>query len=373
MRLGVNALRLSGQRLGVGRYIEYMLGYWDSMLARGDRVVVYVREPVSIAHLGLSAAFEFKVLASSAKGVFWENFVLPRHSRETDVLFCPSYTVPLAYRGRTVVATHSVNEAQGGTHSWWYSLTYSQRYRLSARKADAVVVPSGSTRRHVHDLYGVSEDKIAVIPQGVDDSFRPLEDEALLRETRKRYLGEDCPYILFVGKLSQRRNIPALIEAFGIVKRRERIPHRLLLFGPNVSGIPLETLAAEHGVRDSVVQTDGKLDSHRDIIPVYSAADVFVHPSAYEGFSLTIVEAMACGRPVVTVNRGAAKEIVDSAALTVEEPSVSELAAALGRVLTDSDLKRSLGAKALARAKSFRYEDTARHTLKILRRVAENG
>ncbi len=373
MRLGVNALRLSGQRLGVGRYIEYMLGYWDSMLARGDRVVVYIREPVDTARLGLSSAFEFKVLASSAKGVFWENFVLPRHSRETDVLFCPSYTVPLTYRGRTVVATHSVNEVQSGTHSWWYNFTYSQRYRLSARKANAVVVPSGSTRQHVHDLYGVSEDKIAVVPQGVDDSFRPLDDETLLRATRRRYLGDDCPYILFVGKLSQRRNIPALVKAFSVVKQRCHIPHRLLLFGPNVSAVPLEKLTAECGVADSVVQTDGKLENHRDIIPVYSAADVFIHPSAYEGFSLTIVEAMACGRPVITVNRGAAKEIVDSAALTVEEPSVPELAIALERVLTDSALRRSLGAKALERAKCFRYEDTARHTLKILRQVAQNG
>ena len=373
MRIGVDALRLSGQRLGIGRYIEYLFKHWDTMLEPDEQVVVYVREPFDPAPLGLSDAFEVRVLPSRLDGVFWEHFVLAKHWRETDVLFCPSYTIPLHYRGRSVVATHSVNEVQPGAHPWWYHLTYRQRNRLSARRADAVIVPSESARRHVEDLYGVDSARIDIVAEGVDDDFAPLEDESVLRETRRRFFGDERPYILFVGKLSQRRNIPELVTAFAELKRRSAIPHGLLLYGPNVHDLPLDRLVTELGVEDSVVQVNEKLADHQAIVPVYSAADLFVHPSAYEGFSLTTVEAMACGVPVVTVGRGAAAEIVRDTALTVDEPTAEKLALAMGRVLAEPDLRARLRAGALARADELRLSSTARGTLDVIRRVGRDG
>lgn len=373
MRIGVDALRLSGQRLGIGRYIEYLLKHWSTMLETDERVIVYVREPFDPAPLGLSDAFEVRVLPSRLDGVFWEHAVLAKRWRETDVLFCPSYTIPLHYRGRTVVATHSVNEVQPGTHPWWYHLTYRQRNRLSARRADAVIVPSESAHRHVEELYGVDPAKIDIVAEGVDDDFRPVEDEEVLRRTRERFFGDDRPYILFVGKLSQRRNIPELVTAFAEVKRTDGVPHGLLLYGPNVHDLPLDRLVADLGVDDSVVQSNEKLADHRAIIPVYSAADLFVHPSAYEGFSLTTVEAMACGVPVVTVNVGAVAEIVRDTALTVDEPTAVNLAGAIRRALSDTELRSTLRAAALARADELRLSATARGTLDVIRRVAKEG
>lgn len=371
MRIGVDALRLSGQRLGIGRYIEYLFKHWNTMLEADEQVVVYVREPFDAA--GLSDSFEVRVLPSRFDGVLWEHLVLAKRWRETDVLFCPSYTMPLHYRGRSVVATHSVNEAQAGTHPWWYHLTYRQRNKLSAQRADAVIVPSQSARRHVEELYGVRPEKIDIVAEGVDDDFRPIEDELVLSETRRRYFGDDRPYVLFVGKLSQRRSIPELVTAFATLKHEDGIPHGLLLYGPNILDLPLERLVADLGVEDSVVQVNEKLANHQDIMPVYSAADLFVHPSAYEGFSLTTVEAMACGVPVVTVNRGAVAEIVGDTALKVEEPTAENLAVAMRRMFTEPDLRASLRAAALERAESFRLSATAKGTLDVLRRVGAGG
>jgi glycosyltransferase involved in cell wall biosynthesis len=369
MRFGVNALRLSGQRLGIGRYIEYLLKDWDSMLEPGDQVVVYVREPFDKEDLGLSDAFEVRHLASRHNGVRWEHLVLARHWRETDVLFCPSYTVPLNYRGKLVVATHSVNEAEPGSHPWWYHLTYRQRNKLCARRSDAVIVPSLTTKGHVESLYGVAPERITIVPEGAPRSFAPVTDEALLAETRRRHLGDDVPYVLFVGKLSQRRNIPALIEAFARVKQSEGLPHKLLLFGPNVLEIPLDELIERLGIADSVVQTDGRIERHEDILPVYSGADLFVHPTEAEGFSLTIVEAMACGLPVITVGRGAVGEIVEGAALTIDAASPDKLEGAIRRVLTNGALREEMGRKSIARAELFRLDSTARGTLDVMRRV----
>jgi glycosyltransferase involved in cell wall biosynthesis len=370
MTFGFDALRLSGQRFGIGRYIEYVLKHWDTMLESGERVVVYVREPWDKSSLGLSDAFDVRVLPSRLKGVWWESFVLSRHWRETDVLFCPSYTIPLTYRGKTVVATHSVNEIQSGAHTRWYDLTWRQRNKRSARSADAVIVPSESARRHVVELYGVPAKRVYVVPEGVDDAFRPVEDASLLSATRRRFFGDERPYVLFVGKFSQRRNIPTLIQAFAQAKRQDGLPHGLLLYGANVHDLPLDRIAAEAGVSDSVVMINEQLADHRDIIPVYSAADLYAFPSAYEGFSLTVCEAMACGTPVVTVNRGAVAEIVDGAALTIEEPTVEQLADAMERVLSDPDLKSQLRTKAIERSKLFRFSDCARGTLDVLREVA---
>lgn len=370
MVFGVNGLRLSGQRLGIGRYIEYLLRYWSAMLMPDEQVVIYVQEPVDLRDLDLSDRFEVRVLRSRLTGVFWETFVLGRRHHEMDVLFNPSYTIPLGYRGRTVVATHSVNEAHKGTHPWSYHLTYRQRNKLCARLADAVIVPSQETRGHVEELYGVAPEKITIVPEGAPTSFARVEDAGIIAETRRRYLGDDSPYVLFTGKASQRRNIPNLIEAFARVKRTDRIPHKLLLFGPNVLGLPLETLAERHGVAGSVVQVDGQLARHADILPVYSGADLFVHPTAAEGASLTIVEAMACALPVITVGRGAVAEYVDGAALTIDAPTPDQLEQAIRRVLTDPAFAAELGRKALARSRDLRLDATARGTLDVMRKVA---
>ena len=103
-----------------------------------------------------------------------------------------------------------------------------RRYRLfdyvGDPKADRVIVPSQSTKKDLQIHYGIPADKITIVPEGAPDSFRPIADEALLRATRHRWLGEDRPYILFVGKMSQRRNIPLLMKAFAVVKKREKIP-----------------------------------------------------------------------------------------------------------------------------------------------------
>lgn len=372
MNCGINARRLAGQRLGIGRYIEYLLKHWVRMALPSDRFSLYVREPLEKNDLQLSEAFMIKLLQPRLTGLLWENLLLSRHAKELDVLFCPSYTMPLRYRGRCVVATHSLNEAQSGTHPWWYKFTYTPWYRLSAQKADRVIVPSQSTKSDIQKYYGIPAHKIDVVPEGVDDSFRPMEDENVLRSIRQRYLGSNRPYILFVGKLSQRRSIPTLMAAFSLLRKRHRIPHALLLVGPNVLGLPLAQLAKDLDITDSLVQTDGRFADHRELIWIYNAADLYVYPSSYDGFSLTLVEALACGTPVLTVNRAALREIASGCALMVEEPTVQALVEAMRRGLFDTELRQDLRAKGLQRARSFRWEDTARRTLEVLRRVAQN-
>ncbi|HYN05819.1 MAG TPA: glycosyltransferase family 1 protein [Vicinamibacterales bacterium] len=370
MNIGVSAWRLYGQRLGIGRYIEYLLKYWNVMLAPSDRVTLYVHEPFDPSALNLSDAFTTRLVRPKLTNALWENLLLPRAAADVDVLLGPSYTLPVLYRRPSVVVVHSVDEGQPGAHAWWHKLTYTQKYRLSARRADKVIVSSHSTAERVHTFYGIPRDRLEVIWHGADEAFKPIEDEELLRQTRIRYFGDNRPYILFVGGLSTRRNVPMLMEAFSRLRRRDKIPHGLLLVGSNRGHIPLAELTARLDLAGSVVQTDGAFREHRELVSIYNAADLFVLPSASEGFSLTLAEALSCGTPVVTVNRASLGEVAYGYAMTIEDPDLEALSDAMRRVLTDPDLRRTLRLKGLERARDLRWDRTARRTLDVLREAA---
>ena len=370
MRFGINAQRLMGQPLGVGRYIEYLLKYWSKMLLPDDRMSVYLRDQADVEGLMLPAQAKFDLIKPRLTGLLWEQTVLPRRAKELDVLFGPSYTLPLAYRGRCVVATHSANEKQPGAHPWWHA-AYSEFYRLSAMKAEAVIVPAEITKADVQKVYKIPAERIVVIPQGADDCFQPVHDEDRLRATRIRLLGEDQPYVLFVGKLSQRRNTAALMEAFARARKRAGLPHRLVLFGPNIKGWPLRKIAEGLGISDLVIQTDGKIANHQELVPIYNAADVFVHPSLYEGWSMTTVEALACGTAVIAANRGGLGELAAGAALTVDDPTADNLSEAIEQVLTNRSLREDLQDRARQRGKQFSWSDISRQTLEVIRNVAQ--
>jgi glycosyltransferase involved in cell wall biosynthesis len=371
MHIGVSAWRLQGQRFGIGRYIEYLLKNWNAMLAPDDRVTVFTHEPLDTRSLGLSEAFCNRVIQPALTNALWENVLLPRAAGNVDVLFGPSYTLPLFGRRPSVVTIHSVDEV-ADVHALWPSLIYAQKYRLSARRADMVITNSHSVTKRVCEVYGIPEHKVATIWLGADEAFRPIDDESRLRAARIRHIGRDRPYILFAGGLSRRRNVPMLIEAFSILKKRDGIPHALLLFGANRGRVPFREIAERHGVSDSVIQTDGRVHEHRELVDVYNAASLYVLPSSSEGFSLTLAEALSCGTPVITVNCAALGEVAHGYALTIDSPNLHDLTEAMATVLKDPAVARALTAKGLERAKELRWDRTARKTLDVLREVASH-
>jgi glycosyltransferase involved in cell wall biosynthesis len=373
LRIAFNGQRLAGQRLGVGRYIEYMLRYWRGMLSPSEQVTVFLRQPLSEAsksYLDLPASIQTRLLPPDVSGIPWENMSLRWPASRHDVLFCPAYTAPIGYRGRLVVATHSVNDIHPGAHAWHYKYTYAWLNRHSAERADAVIVASQSAKDDIRRVWGVPDDRMVVVLQGADDVFRPMDDSAALRAVRQRFFGGDRPYILFVGKSSTRRNIPLLLRAFAQLRQEEKIPHGLLLFGPNPNNLPLAEMCAELGITNDVVQTDGKIDDHSELVPIYNAAEVFVHPSEYEGWSMTTVEAMACGTAVIAANRGGLGEAANGHALMLDAPSVESLADALRRVLGDESLRQDLKRRAFERGSALRWQETTQQTLDVLRAVA---
>ena len=243
----------------------------------------------------------------------------------------------------------------------------SLRTGRTVRRARKVMTISEFSAGEIKALYGLPPDRIAVIPCGVSSDFRPRRDPAEFSDLRRRIGLSEAPFILFVGGADPRKNHGALVRAFA--KRADELKgRRLVLVGDSVHrfGNMAETIA-QSGVEGRVI-CPGRLPIE-DITLLYSHADLFVFPSLYEGFGMPVLEAMACGAPVVTSNRTSLPEVAGEAALLVNPENDDELAEAMVRILRDTPLRESLRTKGFERAKQFTWERAARQTMEVYREV----
>jgi glycosyltransferase involved in cell wall biosynthesis len=243
--------------------------------------------------------------------------------------------------------------------------------RLSLRTATHVITASEAARCDLQTTFGVPRAKLTAIPLGVDDRFRP-QPEPAVESLRQRY-SLPTPYVLYLGSNKPHKNIGALIDAWASLVRNRSVPVSgdpacLVIAG---HADPRYTLARkralEHGVASTVRFLPDIADD--DLPALLSGALCFVFPSLHEGFGLPPLEAMACGTPVIASNRTSLPEVVGEAGLLVD-PEPAALAAAIARLVVDSDLRSTLHRRGLERAAGFSWERTATETLQVYRQVA---
>ncbi len=229
----------------------------------------------------------------------------------------------------------------------------------SARRATRVIAVSRSTRDDLVDLLSIPEEKISVVPLGVDPSFKPVRSS----RGQSHPLG-GRPYLLHVGTLEPRKNVDVLIRAFAQLRRERDLPHALALVGaPGWDYQPLFDLVERLRLREHVYFAGYVRPA--DLPLWYTDADLFAFPSVYEGFGLPVLEAMACGLPVVTTDSSSLRELAADAALVVEPGSSEALEEAMGRILEDRALRDRLRAKGMVRAAGYSWEETARQTVRV--------
>jgi glycosyltransferase involved in cell wall biosynthesis len=293
--------------------------------------------------------------------LLWENLRLPAAARD-DVLLCPSYSRPVVTRGRTVVTTH---DATIHIYPQFYNSRsrrfYDRLYGWSARNAARVITTTETVRQDVARCYGVPLERIRVVNLAIDDHIRPLGDDPRLAEARTRFLGADTPFFMFVGKRTARRNVGAMVEAFGELKRRESLPHRLLLIGLGSSG---SDLLEQPGVIRAGYVTD------EDLNLLYNAAEALIIPSTFETLSLPVMEAQAVGTPVITIDTPGLRETTGGAAYLLPRMEVPELVKAMSRVAGDPALRSELAEAGLAQAALLSWGRCADETLEVLEEAA---
>ena len=233
----------------------------------------------------------------------------------------------------------------------------------SVRRADYIIADSHSTARDLESLWGVEQTRLAVVQGGVDHThFRPNTDPVRHAEVRHRYAVGDGPFILAVSRLEPRKNHVRLIQAYARARAQARIPHRLVIGGRK--GWLYDEIFAEVtnlGLQDAVSFPGFIADE--DLPVLYSAADFVAYPSLYEGFGLPIIEALACGAPVLTADNSCLPEAGGPGALYVNALDVDQIAAAIVRLADDVPLRAQLAHAGLQHATQFTWQRSARQLI----------
>jgi len=359
MRIGIDASRAAvARRTGTESYsLNLIRGLLDCGPAHD--FILYFRDAPrpGLFSGGTHRVIPFPRLWTHAR-LSLELLTAPR----PDVLFVPAHVLPLVHPLPAVVTVHDLGYRYfPETHPLSQRLYLDWATRFSARSAARVIADSLATQNDLVRFYSIPPEKVAVVYPGRDESLRRVDPAAV----RAKY---NLPggYLLHVGTLQPRKNLLRLIEAYGALRFTFYAePPALVLAGrPGWLSSPILAQAKKF---PDIRLLDYVPDE--DLAGLYSGAAAFVFPSLYEGFGFPVLEAMACGAPVICSNTSSLPEIAGDAALLVDPADTAALAAAITRLLSDAELRAALVAKGYEQVKNFSWAKAARATLEVLEAV----
>ena len=363
-RVGFDARALSSPAGGVRRYTNEL---FRAVAINADVEVVAIgADDTTTVPAGVTVA-QAHALAPTNLG--WTTLSLPVAARRAgvDLYHGPAYTAPFWGLRPIVLTIHDCSYAR---HPEWYpyhrDVLRRAFYRRSALAAQAVITDSEFSRGEIAVAYPLDAERLTVIPLGVGPPF--VDGHAEI-ETGDQSPGRGGLYALHVGDLHPRRDLMTALKAVLAVRGRrpELSSLRLLLVGVDRgSGASLRDAVVGIG-QSAALEVVSGLDDVA-LSRLYAGASVFVYPSVYEGFGLPILEAMACGAPVVAARAATSPEVVGDAGLLIEPGDVAEMADAIEAVLSQADLAARLRETGRRWAGQFTWERTARETIRVYRR-----
>ncbi len=378
MRIGIDYTPAARQRAGIGRYTRALI----HALARLDdenRYTLLIPSDSryvapSLGALGSEDRFppNFRLvrahLSERTLARAWQRLSLPLpvewFTGASDVFYSPDFVLPPTRARRKILTVHDLSfkrvpETAVPNLKWYLEGAVPR----AVRRADLILADSDATGRDLVELFGVDPERVQTLYSGVESLFCPVTDTNQLADVRARYKLER-PFILSVGTIEPRKNLARLVQAFSLLRGNADM-ELVLAGGRGWLSEEIYTAPAKFGAADRVRFLGFVPDP--DLPALYSLAALFVYPSLYEGFGLPVLEAMACGSPVITSNNSSLPEVAGGAGLLVEPREVEGLAAAMQRLLDDAGLRRDLARRGLERAGRFSWEASARQ----LRRAFE--
>jgi len=372
MRIAFDGTTLRPGRTGVGYYTEHLLHHLAQEGPDEDLIVVS-NQPVDVTR-PLPSRVRVDAPSSRLPRMVWMQTLAPRAMRRVraDIAHFTNGMVPLASPVPTVVTIHDM------------SLTLYPRYHparrvmlnrplvdMAARRADAIITVSQSAKRDIMRAYGLPSDRVHVVHEAAAPSFHRVEDAATLERVRRQHALPER-FILYVGTIEPRKNLPKLIEGFARRHHSGDLPHRLVCAGPyGWLSRDIDDLLDRLSIRDAV-QFAGYLPFD-DLPALYTLAEMFVFPSLYEGFGLPVIEAMACGAPVITGDVGALNEVGGAAVERIPELSADSLGGVMVRLARDAERREELRRLGLERSQLFSWQRAAKETLDVYRHAVRHA
>ncbi len=280
-----------------------------------------------------------------------------------DLFHAPDFTLPPTLPGtRTVLTVHDLSYVRDPESAVPVLRAYlNQVVPRSVARATHVIADSRATRDDLVALYGTAPSKITVLYSGVNAVFQPVSDPAALAAVRAKYGLGPAPFVLGLGTLQPRKNFARLIQA--VARQPDPLLNLVIVGGKGWLYDAIFAEVARSGLEGRVIFPGFADDG--DLPALYSAARVFAYPSTYEGFGLPILEAYACGTPVVTSTASCLPEVAGDAALLVNPTDVDALAAALHQAATDEALRTTLIATGFERVQAFTWDNAAKQLLEL--------
>lgn len=370
MQIGLDTVAMKADLYGVGNYIRNLV--CGLLAAESEDRYILITSESGIHHLlPLANAVSLESCPTSRPlRICWEQAVLPRilKARKVELFHGLASVLPLRRCCRRVVTVHDLTTVlMPDCHTVTRRSYLRWMIPKACDRADGIIAVSESTRDDLVTHLRISPQKIFVVHLGVAEAFRPVSDMAQLLKVRRKY-GLPEKFILYVGTLEPRKNVKTLVTAYeqaGDVLRE----FSLVLAGSLGWGYqPLLRQISSSPVGDRII-LPGYIAAE-DLPAIFSAASVFVYPSLYEGFGLPILEAMACGTPVITSNVSSMPEVAGDAALLFDPGSPTDLLVAIRKVLAEVEVRNSLAERGIARARFFTWEQTARKTRQVYAQLA---
>jgi len=374
MHICIDISPAAHRKAGLRRYARELAERAHRIDAQSDYSILYyqpsrAQPPASLSNLPAHIIpLSAKPWRMSVLLAYYAHIPMDRLLPGVDLFHGTDHLLPPFRRIRSVFTVHDVipklfPEFHLPLNRWYLTLMFPR----FLRSADAVIAVSQCTKQDTMRLYGVPEEKISVIYEGVDPRFHPVRDAEVLRQARSRYhLPED--YILYVGTIEPRKNLVRLLEAYHALKQKG-YGHKLVFVGAKGWLYqPVFDAMRALGLEGDVILPGYITDE--DLPAIYAGASLFVFPSLYEGFGLPPLEALASGVPTIVSDASSLPEVVGDAALQVPPTDTGALAGAMERVLSDAALAERLAAAGPERAALFTWEKAAEETVALYREVA---
>ena len=370
MRIGIDATALPPDPVGAGNYIIQLVRALAALETEHQFTIFAQRSGRQlIGDLPQHVHWVVVPNLRPAVRLLWEQVRLPGLVKRSamDLLHSPHYTRPAVLPCGSVVTFHDMTFFLfPELHTRTKRIFFPYAIRQSARHADALVAVSENTRRDAIRILGITPNRIFTTPSGISKDFHPIKDQTLL-EGGRQYYQLPAEFILYVGLIEPRKNIPMLLKAYArLVSQSD--PPPLVLVGRLGWMYEQVFQLVEQLELTNRVHIKGYIPA-QNLPIVYNLAKLFVYPSTYEGFGFPVLEAMACGTPVITTAISAMLDNVGDAGLLIPPQDESALTNAIETLLSDIALRDHLSIVGRLRAAEFTWERTALETLKVYQLV----